>query len=120
AINADRFNMFSHTHDAQEIIDDAIVGAAQGGFISKLSNYDFRVNGKLFDLPGGPVDIAVGGEVRQESLSATADPLSQIDPITGALGWNGATTLYPFKAGRSVTSIFGEIRVPVFKDVPGA
>ena len=120
AINGDRFNMFSRVHDAQELIDDAIVGTAQGGFVSKLSNYDFKVRGKLFDLPAGSVDIAIGGEVRQESLSATADPLSQIDPITGALGWNGATTLYPFNAGRTVTSEFAEVRIPVLKDVPGA
>ena len=120
AINGDRFNMFSRTHDAQEIADDAIVGTAQGGFISKLSNYDFKVRGKVFDLPAGSVDIAVGGEVRQESLSATADPLSQIDPVTGALGWNGATTLYPFAAGRTVTSEFAEVRIPLLKDVAGA
>ena len=120
AINGDRFNMFSRTHDAAELISDAIVGTAFGGFISKLSNYDFRVNGKVFDLPGGPVDIAIGGEVRQESLSAIADPLSQIDPITGALGWNGATTLYPFSAGRTVKSEFFEIRIPLAKDAPGA
>ncbi len=120
AINGDRFNMFSTAHDPQEIIDDGIVGTAQGGFVSKLSNYDFKVRGKLFDLPAGSVDIAVGGEIRQESLSATADPLSQIDPVTGLLGWNGATTLYPFNAGRTVTSEFAEVRVPIFKDVSGA
>ncbi len=120
AINGDRFNMFSRTHDAAELVADAIVGTAFGGFTSKLTNYDFRVNGKLFDLPAGALDIAIGGEVRQESLSAIADPLSQIDPITGALGWNGATTLYPFTAGRTVASVFTEIRVPIFKDVAGA
>lgn len=120
AINGDRFNMFSRTHDAAEVAADAIVGTAFGGFTSKLSNYDFRVNGKVVDLPAGALDIAVGVEVRQESLDAIADPLSQIDPITGNLGWNGATTLYPFSAGRSVSSEFAEIRVPIFKDVPGA
>ena len=120
AINGDRYNMFARTHDMAEIIADAIIGTAFGGFTSKLSNYDFRVNGKLFDLPAGSLDIALGGEVRQESLSAIADPLSQIDPITGALGWNGATTLYPFTAGRTVASVFTEIRVPIFKDVAGA
>ena len=120
AINGDRYNMFAHTHDPAEVAADAIIGTAFGGFISKLSNYDFKVLGKLFDLPAGSVDIALGGEVRQESLSAIADPLSQIDPITGALGWNGATTLYPFQAGRTVVSEFGEVRIPIFKDVQGA
>ena len=120
AINGDRFNMFSRTHDAAEVAADGIVGTAFGGFTSKLSNYDFRVNGKLFDLPAGSLDMALGVEVRQESLSAIADPLSQLDPITGLLGWNGATTLYPFNAGRSVSSVFGEVRLPIFKDVAGA
>ena len=57
---------------AAELVADAIVGTAFGGFTSKLTNYDFRVNGKLFDLPAGALDIAIGGEVRQESLSAIA------------------------------------------------
>lgn len=120
AINADTYNMFARVHSAAEIAADGIIGTAFGAFTSKLSNYDLRVLGKLFDLPAGPVDIAVGGEVRQESLEAIADPLSQIDPVTGALGWNGATTLYPFKDGRTVVSEFAEVRIPIFKDVPGA
>ena len=120
AINADRYNMFSHTHDPAEIVADGIIGTAMGTFVSKLSNYDLKVLGKLFDLPAGRLDMAVGAEVRQESLNAVADPLSQIDPVTGNLGWTGATTLYPFNSGRTVNSMFAEIRVPVFKDVPGA
>ena len=120
AINNDSFNMFSRVHNPAEIAADGIVGIATGGFVSTLSNYDFKVRGKLFDLPAGAVDMALGGEVRQESLSAVADPLSQIDPVTGNLGWNGATTLYPFKAGRTVVSEFAEVRVPIFKDVAGA
>ncbi len=120
AINNDSFNMFSRSHDPAEITADGIVGIATGGFVSTLSNYDFKVRGKLFDLPAGAVDVALGGEVRQESLSAVADPLSQIDPVTGNLGWNGATTLYPFNAGRTVVSEFAEVRVPILKDVAGA
>ena len=120
AINADALNMFSRSISEQTLSDYAIVGTAFGGFTSKLTNYDFRVNGKVLDLPAGSLDVAIGVEVRQESLNAIADPLSQIDPVTGALGWNGATTLYPFSAGRSVSSLFGEIRVPVLKDVAGA
>lgn len=58
--------------------------------------------------------------MRKENLSATADPLSQINPVTGALGWSGATTLYPFDSGREVSSTFAEVRIPLLKDVPGA
>jgi iron complex outermembrane receptor protein len=119
-LNGD-FNWFSRNPASDAVlISDGIVGTATGNFISLLENYDFKVTGKAFDLPGGPVDLAIGGEIRHEGLSAGADPLSQIDPVTGALGWNGATTLYPFDATRTVKSVFAEARVPILKDQPGA
>ena len=115
------FNFFSRTPiSAADQAAYQVVGTATGKFVSLLKNYDVKVNGKLFDLPGGPVDIAIGAELRQESLNGIADPLSVIDPVTGALGWNGATTFYPFQASRNVKSEFAEIRVPIAKDVPGA
>ena len=120
ALASGQINLFA-IHQAPGAVDaSGIVGTAIGGFVSTLSNYDFKVNGKVFDLPAGSLDLAAGAEVRQESLSAVADPLSQISPVTGALGWNGATTLYPFNVGRTVKSFFGEVRVPVLKDQPGA
>lgn len=120
ALASGQINLFA-IHQAQGAVEaSGIVGIATGSFDSVLSNYDFKAHGRLFDLPAGSVDLAFGAEVRQESLSAVADPLSQISPVTGALGWNGATTLYPFNVGRTVESFFGEVRVPIFKDVPGA
>jgi len=121
SVLAGHFNFFSRNPISQANYDnDQIVGTAQGGFISQMTNYDVKVRGKLFDLPAGALDIAAGAEIRKENLSATADPLSQINPITGALGWSGATTLYPFDANRKVTSLFAEVRIPIAKDVPGA
>ena len=118
-VNGD-FNFFARTQRAGILEADGIVGIATGGFISKLGNWDAKILGKAFELPAGTLDVALGAEYRKESLSAVADPLSQLDPVTGALGWNGATTLYPFKADRRVESIFAEIRIPIFKDQPGA
>ena len=36
---------------------------------TSLVSEDFRLNGKLFDLPGGPVQIAFGGEYRLERFN---------------------------------------------------
>jgi iron complex outermembrane receptor protein len=120
AIADGTINLFA-IHQAPGAVDSsAIVGTATGTFVSSLSNYDLKVHGKVFDLPAGSLDLAAGAEIRQESLSAVADPLSQISPVTGTLGWNGATTLYPFNVGRTVKSLFGEVRVPLLKDLPGA
>jgi iron complex outermembrane receptor protein len=118
AIVTGKFNFFARQQAAGAT--DGVVGTATGGFISTLRNLDIKVRGSVFELPAGPVDIAVGAEQRREALSATADPLSQLDPVTGQLGWNGATTLYPFDANRSVGAVFGEVRIPIAKDLPGA
>ena len=120
AIANGTINLFAIHQAPGAVESSAIVGTATGTFVSSLSNYDFKVHGKVVDLPAGSLDLATGVEIRQESLSAVADPLSQISPVTGALGWNGATTLYPFSVGRTVKSLFGEVRVPIFKDLPGA
>lgn len=119
AIVTNQFNFFAR-QQAPGVLDTlGIVGTATGGFISEMVNFDLKVRGTLFELPAGPVDIAVGGEQRREELSATADPNSQLDPVTGELGWNGATTLYPFNTNRQVGSLFAEARIPLAKDAPG-
>jgi iron complex outermembrane receptor protein len=118
AIVSNKFNFFARQQAPGAT--DGIVGTATGGFISTLRNLDVRVSGSAFDLPAGPLDLAVGAEQRREALSATADPLSQLDPVTGQLGWNGATTLYPFDSNRTVGGVFAEVRVPIAKDLPGA
>jgi len=119
AIATNQFNLFARQQAPGVIESTAVVGTATGGFISELLNLDLKLRGRLFELPAGPVDLAIGGEQRTEELSAVADPLSQLDPITGALGWNGATTLYPFDTNRKVGALFAEVRVPVAKDARG-
>src|ERR1035437_433340 len=118
-VNGD-FNFFARTQKPGILSTDGIVGIATGGFVSTLHSLDVKVRGSLFDLPAGPLDFAAGAEQRKEGLSAVADPLSQLDPVTGQLGWNGATTLYPFDANRNIGALFAEVRIPVAKDAPGA
>jgi iron complex outermembrane recepter protein len=118
-VNGD-FNFFARQQKAGILEADGIVGVATGGFVSTLRDVDLKVRGSIFDLPAGPLAFAAGAEQRREGLSAVADPLSQLDPVTGQLGWNGATTLYPFDANRTVGALFAEIRVPVAKGTPGA
>ncbi len=121
AVKSGDFNFFSRTpiSDAN-LAADQVVGTATALEISTLKNYDARVSGKLIDLPAGPVEIAFRAELRQENLNVTADPLSVINPITGSLGWSGATTYYPFEHNRSVKSESAEVRIPIAKDAPGA
>lgn len=102
-------NFFDRNVDSDVIAASRAVGVANSKFESTLISIDFRLNGELFDLPAGPVAIAMGGEYREEELSGDADLFSR-----PPLRWTGATTIQPFSAERDITSLFAEARVPVF------
>jgi len=75
------------------------------GFISGDSS-------KWFSLPGGPVGVSLGAEYRRETNYWTADPLVQ----NGYTFYNAIPT---FKAPAfEVKEAFGELRLPILKDVP--
>jgi len=68
---------------------------------------------ELFDLPAGPVGVAGGVEYRKEVSQFVQDPLS----ASGALFFNAIGTR---EGSFNVKEIFGEVRVPLLKDVPFA
>lgn len=76
----------------------------------------FTVSGdlsKLFELPGGPIQFALGGEWRQE------DSFSEFDETTrnGLTFLNAIGTFAP--PTLEIWEGFGEVRVPLLADVPG-
>lgn len=85
------------------------------GFISG----DF---GQYFELPGGPVRFAFGGEYRQEKSEYTPDPIAtrttDFDPNSGVLQ---DLALLGNESGEfDVVEGFAELNVPVLSDVPFA
>lgn len=85
----------------------------------KINQNFFGVNfstdsGELFELPGGPVAIAMGYEHRKETSKATTDSLTQSGVILG-----GAAT--PDAYGEfDVNEFYSEILLPILSDLPGA
>ena len=72
--------------------------------LAYLYNYSIKAGGDLFDLPGGPVSVAFGGEYRDEFLSQRFSvPLGSVIGIGGA-GSEGA---------RAVRSLFIEGSIPL-------
>lgn len=68
------------------------------------------VNGKLFELPAGPLGIAAGITVREDKITDTPGVITLAGNAWGAS--SGGVT-----AGKSVTSeAFGELNIPVFAD----
>mgnify|MGYP003324077470 FL=1 len=83
-------------------------------------------NAAIFDLPAGPVGVLVGLETRREEISDDRDP--RLDGTITYTDYEGDT--YPLvsdvlnssptgdvEGDRRVTSLFGELQVPLFDTV---
>lgn len=83
---------------------------------SSLIMVDGRVNGELFDLPAGAVQLAVGAEHREEEGESIPDDNKRSGDL---IGFNGADSL---KGSRDIDAAYGELFIPIFsKDnaIPG-
>lgn len=76
--------------------------------------------GKFFELPGGAVNFAFGGEYRKETSNFRPDALSTqvttFDPGSGVLA--DLALLAPEFGSFDVWEVFGEINVPLLADRP--
>lgn len=67
---------------------------------------------QLFELPGGPVSFSIGGEYRRETNEYDLDDVTQA-------GYAFYNAIPSFTAPAfEVKEAFGEIRIPIVKDVP--
>ena len=69
---------------------------------------------QLFELPGGPIGFAVGGEYRRETNFFREDPLVE----AGYTFYNAIAAFTP--PAFVVKEAFGELRLPILKDLPFA
>lgn len=69
---------------------------------------------QLFELQGGPVGFSIGAEYRRETAESHADPLS-------AAGGTFFNAFAPFDPPAfDVKEVFGELNIPILKDLPFA
>ena len=82
---------------------------------SKQSQFDLTANlsGSLFELPGGPLGLAVGAEYRK--LKGRFDP----DPIVAA-GFSSDIPAQPTKGQYDVKEVYAELNAPLLSNVPFA
>lgn len=72
------------------------------------------VVGSVFALPYGGVEMAVGAERRTDKLTTREDPLA----VPGELAHSGGVTQHAeIDAKQKVTELYGEMVVPVLRDV---
>lgn len=86
---------------------------AQGTFQTGLKQQVVQgnISGSLFDLPAGPLGIAVGVEYRKESSFSDNDALTN-------QGLNAGNVLPDTSGAFDVAEAFAEVKVPILADTP--
>lgn len=87
----------------------AVGGDEEGKTIYEQTTFTATVAGEIFDLPAGPVGLALGAEYRDFSIDDTPGPLTQSGDI-----W-GQSTAGPTRGSNNVSEFFVETRVPLLK-----
>ena len=103
---ATAFNPFGNAANSQAVLD-AIRLDHYTFAKDRLFSIDGKVFGELFDLPGGPVQLVVGAEHREETRDYRPDG----SLINGdVVGFNSAK---PYVGSRDVNGVFYEIKIPI-------
>ena len=97
---------------SQKALDSALLKGPEQSATSKSTEWDGHVSREMFQLPGGPVNIAVGASFRKEELSQYSYPvLASGDQVGG----NGPV---PSVTGdRKVYGLYSEANIPVTKQI---
>ena len=108
-------NPFGEGNVSQATRNYLTVASSAVGKITQFNGLAFVSGdlGQLFELPGGPIAFSVGGEYRRETNFYDLDDVTQ----AGYAFYNAIPTLAPPRAFE-VKELFGEISVPLVKDVP--
>jgi len=79
---------------------------------AQMAGAQASITGTLFDMPAGAVPFALGGEWRSTSAQYVPDQFLASGDVAG---FNAAL---PTKGYESVRELFGEVGVPLLKDMP--
>ncbi|WP_029907553.1 TonB-dependent receptor [Caulobacter sp. UNC358MFTsu5.1] len=100
------FNPFiGQGKNAQKVLDFVSAGQIWRKSRSWTRSVNFKLDGTLLTLPGGPVGVAIGGQARKEALHSRGSTFQYT---------LASSAVSPRDAERTVTAAFAEIRAPLF------
>jgi iron complex outermembrane receptor protein len=116
-LNSGILNPFSLTQsDAALAGLDAISaeGTTLYGGQYEVKQFDASVSGSLFDLPAGPVQVALGADYRRETYSFNGSAAAVAgQPEIFNVAFDNVNALTP--KNRDVKAVYAELSVPVFE-----
>jgi iron complex outermembrane receptor protein len=107
-------NPFSvaQTAAGQAALDAAKINQVVREGKSSRDSVDGRASRELFNLPAGPLAIAVGAEFQKQKYDDIPSAIFQTGDIIGSGG-----DLQPVSADRRVTSAFTELSIPIIRNL---
>lgn len=115
---------------------ESVIAPLRGTFYRRgettIGSWDFRVNGSLWEMPAGPVGLAVGGEYRRETYEdfrdvesgrLSAADVQRLNLRVRLVGDNNYIQISPSDntdARRNLSAAFAEVAVPLYRDGRGA
>jgi|WetSurMetagenome_2_1015567.scaffolds.fasta_scaffold13766_1 iron complex outermembrane recepter protein len=78
---------------------------------TSIASVDAKVSRDLYKLPAGMIGLALGTELRRESMDLAPSDANQQDLV---MGWGGLGGV-PVSAKRNVASAYAEVNVPILK-----
>jgi iron complex outermembrane recepter protein len=105
------FNIFGQGSPSQEAIA-YVRGVGVNDVTTRQKVAAVNISGDVFTLPAGPVAVAFGVEYRKEEADSTTDAKSQ----AGRFDLNN---FKPIHGEYDTKEVYGEVIVPVIKDVAG-
>ncbi|MEW4449791.1 TonB-dependent receptor [Qipengyuania sp. JC766] len=115
-LNSGLINIFSTNKTPEELALLESVSAdgtlLYGGKYDVIQ-FDASVAGSLFELPGGPVQLAIGADFRREGYSFNGSPSAEIDtPEIFNVAFDNQNALND--ASREVKAAYAEVLIPIF------
>ncbi len=110
ATTATAFNPINVVNNNAALVADLIDNELAGETKDSIVNLRLIAEGKLLDLPGGEARLAIGAEYLND----------QLDLRTAGGIRIGTLSTFPFSSyGRKVTSLFGELQLPLIANANG-
>ena len=109
AINTGLIDPTSLTNPVSEVNAIRLSPVRSGKSINKF--VDGKIAGPLTNLPGGPLQFAVGFQLIKESLTDTPDANQQAGNVFGSIAQAAVS------AKRDPKAFFAELAIPVLKDL---